>query len=39
MPKFELEPYYKNILDEELIADLKRVASELKTDSLTQKKL
>ncbi|HHT9113569.1 MAG: HNH endonuclease [Planctomycetes bacterium] len=36
MIKFELEPYKKNIDDEELIADLRHVASELKTDSLTQ---
>jgi len=35
--KFELEPDYKNITDEELIADLKRVVFELKTDSLTQR--
>ena len=36
MIKFELERYKKNISDEELVADLKHVASELKTDSLTQ---
>jgi len=35
--KFELEPDNKNIADEELITDLRRVASELKTDSLTQR--
>lgn len=35
--KFELEPDNKSVKDEELINDLKRVASRLNTDSLTQK--
>lgn len=35
MVKFELEPYHRNTSDEELIADLKRVASQLKKDSVT----
>jgi len=34
---FELEPDKKNISDEELITDLKQIASQLKTDSLTQR--
>jgi len=33
--KFELEDYHRNIPDDELIADLKRVASMLKKDSVT----
>jgi 5-methylcytosine-specific restriction endonuclease McrA len=33
--KFELEPYHRNVSEEELIADLKRVASELKTNVLS----
>lgn len=37
MIKFELEPDIKNVTDEQLIADLIQVASQLKTDSLTQK--
>jgi hypothetical protein len=34
--KFELEEYHRNIPDEELIDDLKRVASELNTHALTR---
>ncbi len=37
MIKFELEPNKKNISDEELITDLRQIASNLKTDSLTQR--
>jgi hypothetical protein len=33
--KFELEPYNRNIPDEKLISDVKRVASDLKKDSIT----
>ena len=33
--KFELKEYHHGIKDEELIADLRRVASELKKDSVT----
>lgn len=36
MIKFELEPDIKNITDDQLIIDLIQVASQLKTDSLTQ---
>lgn len=36
MIKFELKPDIKNITNDQLIADLIRVASQLKTDSLTQ---
>jgi len=35
MVKFELDKFNRHIADEELIADLRHVASELKTDSLT----
>ena len=35
--KFELEPDYKSIPDEELIADLRRVASDLEKNSLSQR--
>ncbi len=34
--KFELEEYHRNISDEELIADLKRVAAQLRKKSVTQ---
>ncbi|MCR4321995.1 MAG: HNH endonuclease [Candidatus Brocadiaceae bacterium] len=37
MIKFELEPDIKNITDDQLIADLIQVASQLKSNSLTQK--
>lgn len=37
MIKYELEPDIKNITNDQLIADLIQVASQLKTDSLTQK--
>ncbi|MFZ3122154.1 MAG: HNH endonuclease [Thermodesulfovibrionales bacterium] len=37
MIKFELDKFNRHIADKELIADLKHVASELKTDSLTQR--
>ncbi|MFA5292936.1 MAG: HNH endonuclease [Phycisphaerae bacterium] len=33
--KFELEDFHRNILDEELINDMKRVAAELKQNTLT----
>ena len=33
--KFELEEYHRNITDDELVADLKRVATELSKDSIT----
>ncbi|MBI3582134.1 MAG: HNH endonuclease [Nitrospinae bacterium] len=33
--KFELEEYHRGVTDEELIADLRRVASELKKTSIT----
>ena len=35
--KFELKPYNINVTDDELIADLKKVAQELKKSSLTQR--
>lgn len=35
MVKFELEPYHRNTPEKELIADLKRVASELKKDAIS----
>jgi len=35
--KFELEEYHRNIPDEEIIADIKRVATKLKQDSLLTK--
>lgn len=34
--KFELKPYNRNISDENLLIDLKKVASELKLDSLSK---
>ena len=34
--KFELEEYHRGVKDEELISDLKRVASELNKNSVTQ---
>ncbi len=34
--KFELEEYHRNVKDEELIADLRRVASELDKNSITR---
>jgi primosomal protein N'' len=34
MPKFEFEPYHRHVSDEELMTDLKRVASELKKQSV-----
>jgi hypothetical protein len=37
MIKFELDKYNRHVPNEELIADLKSVASELKSDSLTQR--
>ena len=37
MIKFELDKFNRHIADEELIADLRHAASELKTDSLTQR--
>ena len=37
MIKFELDKFNRHIADEELIADLSHVASELKTDSLTKR--
>lgn len=37
MIKFELDKFNRHIADEELIADLRHVASKLKTDSLTQR--
>ena len=33
--KFELEDYHRNTPDNELIADLKRIASELKKETVT----
>ena len=33
--KFELEEYHRNVFDDELIADLKRVAAELNKQSVT----
>ena len=33
--KFELEEYHRNISDDELLSDLKRVASELQKPSIT----
>ena len=33
--KFELEEFHRNISDEEILADMKRVAMELKQDFLT----
>jgi hypothetical protein len=33
--KFELEEFHRNITDENLLADMRRVATELNTDSLT----
>ncbi len=35
--KFELEEYHRNVSEEELIQDLKRVALKLKKDSITHK--
>lgn len=35
MPKFELEPYHRNVSEEELLKDLKRVASQLGKNSVT----
>lgn len=35
--KFEIEEYHRNIPDEEIIADIKRVATKLKQDSLLTK--
>ncbi len=35
MPKFELEPYHRNTSEEELLKDLKRVASQLGKNSVT----
>jgi hypothetical protein len=37
MAKFELDKFARHIANEELIANLKKVASDFKTDSLTQK--
>jgi predicted restriction endonuclease len=37
MAKFELEPYHRNISEEELITDLKRVAGKLNKDFVTLK--
>lgn len=37
MIKFELDKFSRHVANEELIADLRKVASDLKTDSLTQK--
>lgn len=37
MIKFELDKFGRHIANEELIADLRQVASDFKTDSLTQK--
>ena len=34
--KFELDDYHRNISDEELINDLKRIASELNKNSVTR---
>ena len=34
--KFQLEEYHRNVTDDELLADLKRVAAELDKDSVTQ---
>jgi hypothetical protein len=36
MVKFELEEYHRNLTKEELITDLKRVASILKKNSVTR---
>ena len=36
--KFQLEEYHRNVTDEELIADLKRVADDLGKDSVTREK-
>ena len=33
--KFELEPYHRNVPDEELVADIRRVAKELGKRSVT----
>jgi len=35
--KFELEEYHRNVPDDELVADLKRVAAELKKDSVSRR--
>lgn len=34
--KFELEPFYNNLSDEDLISDLRRVASEMNKDKITR---
>lgn len=34
-PRFELEPHHRNVLDEELIADLQRVSKELAKPTVT----
>jgi len=34
--KFELEPYHRNVSDEELLEDLRRVAEEIGKRSVTK---
>ena len=34
--KYQLEEYHRNVPDDELLADLKRVATELNKDSVTR---